>query len=214
MKAGVAARDNRATMEVSMAHEGKHLGAPTSEARDASRASKKEERAFLEAFEAHADALFRHAFFRLSDRERAYDLTQDTFLKAWDYVVEGGEIRQYKSFLYRVMHNLIIDEYRRKRSSSLDALLEDETAAPAVEALLSEGSAHEVEEELDERGLIKRVRQRIPELPEHYATALTLRFVDGLSTGEIAEAVGVSENVVSVRIHRGVAKLRELCNSI
>jgi DNA-directed RNA polymerase specialized sigma24 family protein len=41
---------------------------------------------------------------------------------------------------------------------------------------------------------------------------LTMRFIDDLSIGEIAETIGVSENVVSVRIHRGVARLRTLCN--
>jgi RNA polymerase sigma-70 factor (ECF subfamily) len=170
------------------------------------------EKAFLEAFEAHADALFRHAYFRLSDRERAYDLAQDTFLKAWDYVAGGGTIKQHKSFLYRILHNLIIDEYRKKKSSSLDELLENEIAAPAIEAQMADGSVQESEEALDEIALLEKVRSRIPELPDDYRVALTLRFIDGLSMGEIAETVGVSENVISVRIHRGVAKLRALCN--
>jgi RNA polymerase sigma factor (sigma-70 family) len=171
----------------------------------------REEKAFLEAFEAYADALFRHAYFRLSDKERAYDLTQDTFLKTWDYVAGGGVITQYKGFLYRILHNLIIDEYRKKKPNSLDELLENESAAPHIEAALSEGSAHETEDALDEAARIKEVCARIPELPDTYRVALTLRFIDGFSVAEIADAVGVSENVVSVRIHRGVAKLRALC---
>lgn len=171
------------------------------------------EKAFLEAFEAHSDALFRHAFFRVSDRERAYDLTQDTYLKAWDYIAQGGEVRQFKSFLYRILHNLIIDSYRKKSSRSLDEMLENETSANAVEELMSEGSVREVEESMDEQVLIETIRQRIADLPEHYRDVLTLRFIDGFSTGEIASMVGVSENVVSVRIHRGVAKLRVLCET-
>ena len=174
----------------------------------------REEKAFIEAFEEHSGALFRHALFRLSDRERAYDVTQDTYLKAWDYIANGNTVRNYKSFLYRILHNLIIDEYRKKQSSSLDELLENETIAPAVEARLSEGIVvEEIEARLDERALIKVVRSRIPELPAHYREVLTLRFIDGFSTGEIAETIGVTENVVSVRIHRGVAKLRDLCNT-
>jgi RNA polymerase sigma-70 factor (ECF subfamily) len=172
-----------------------------------------QEKAFLEAFEAHSDALFRHAYFRVSDRERAYDLTQDTYLKAWDYIVQGGEVKQYKSFLYRILHNLIIDSYRKKSSRSLDELLENEATAAATEERLSEGSVREAEERLDEEALIVKIRERIPELPEHYREVLTLRFVDGFGTGEIAEMVGVSENVVSVRIHRGIAKLKILCNT-
>jgi len=172
-----------------------------------------EEKAFLEAFEAHADALFRHAFFRISDRERAHDLTQDTYLKAWDYLAGGGEIRNYKSFLYRILHNLIIDEYRKKSPRSLDELLEDETVAGAIEMRLSEGGGvEEAESSLDDQALAHKVRSFISELPEQYRDVLTLRFVDDFSIGEIAKMVNVSENVVSVRIHRGVAKLRTLCN--
>ncbi|KKU77360.1 MAG: RNA polymerase sigma factor [Parcubacteria group bacterium GW2011_GWA2_47_7] len=173
----------------------------------------REEKAFIEAFEAHADALFRHAFFRVSDREKAYDLTQDTYLKAWDYIVQGGEVKHYKSFLYRILHNLIIDSYRKKSSRSLDELLENEATAATTEGLLSEGSVRETEERMDEKMLIFKIRERIPELPEQYRDVLTFRFIDGLGTGEIAERVGVSENVVSVRIHRGIAKLKTLCDT-
>lgn len=173
---------------------------------------KHEEQAFLAAFNEHADALFRHALFRLSDRERAYDVTQDTYLKTWDYISNGGTVRHYKSFLYRTLRNLIIDEYRRKHSYSLDEMLEDESAAPSVEAKLSEGSREEAEDALDERLLMDTVRARITELPDHYREVLALRFIDGFSTGEIAETIGISENVVSVRIHRGIAKLKVLCN--
>ncbi len=152
----------------------------------------REEKAFLEAFEAHADALFRHALFRVSDRERAYDLTQDTYLKAWNYIVKGGTIAQHKSFLYRILHNLIIDEYRKKSPRSLDELLEDEKTASAMEMRLSEGSVRQTEESLDERDLVKEVKLRIAELPEHYRDVLTLRFVDAFSTGDIAHMVNVS----------------------
>ncbi|MBI4087856.1 RNA polymerase sigma factor [Candidatus Kaiserbacteria bacterium] len=172
----------------------------------------KEEKAFLEAFEKYADALFRHAFFRLSDRERAYDLAQDTYLKTWDYLRKGGGVENYKSFLYRTLRNLIIDEYRKKHPRSLDEMLEDEFAAPSIEAKLSEGSVVEAEEELDTKALVENIRVHISGLPEHYREVLTFRFIDGFSTGEIAETMGTTENVVSVRIHRGIAKLRQLCN--
>jgi len=172
-----------------------------------------EEIRFRDAFEQYADALFRHAFFRLSDRDRAYDIVQDAFLKAWDYVVAGGTVRHYRSFLYRTVHNLIIDEYRKKRTQSLDELMDDETHAPHIEAAMAEGSLAETEEAIDEHALLDRILAHIPELPAPYRDVLALRFVDGFGPGEIAEMLQVSENVVSVRIHRGLAKLRLLCQN-
>jgi RNA polymerase sigma-70 factor (ECF subfamily) len=166
---------------------------------------------YLHAYEEYSDPLFRHAFFRLSNRDRALELVQDTFLKAWDYLIGGGEIEQYKAFLYRILNNLVIDEYRKKKSSSLDEILEDDTGD--MDMRLSEGSVRETEEEFDERESIEMIRARIPELPDTYREVITLRYVDGFSPKEIASMISLSENVVSVRIHRGTQKLRELCHA-
>ncbi len=166
------------------------------------------EEAFLEAFREHSDGLFRHAYFRLSSRERALDLTQDTFIKAWDYVRGGGEVGKFKSFLYRVMHNLIIDEYRRSKMESLDGMSDERRAL--IDAELAEGSVWEAEEALDEHALVAKVKDAVAELPNDYRSAVTLRYIDGFTPKEISRMTGETENVISVRIHRAVAKLRTI----
>lgn len=166
----------------------------------------KSEEAFLAAFKEYSDSLFRHAFFRVGSRERALDLTQDAFMKAWDYVRAGGEVRQFKSFLFRVMHNLIVDEYRRVKTESLDAMSDEKRAI--IDAELAEGSVWETEEALDERALVREVKDALTELPEEYRSVVTLRFVDGFSPKEISVMTGETENAISVRIHRAITKLR------
>lgn len=52
------------------------------------------------------------------------DLVQVTFMKTWSYLVKGGKIDVMKGFLYHVLNNLIVDEYRKHKTSSLDLLLE------------------------------------------------------------------------------------------
>ena len=167
------------------------------------------EKVYLEAYEAYSDALFRHAAFRISNRERSLDLVQDAFLKTWDYVQGGGVVREYKAFLYRTLNNLVIDEYRKKKSSSLDEILENDTGA--MEARLSHGSVRETEEEFDEKSMLVQIRAHIPELPDTYRDVITMRYIDCLTPKEIGSLMGISENVVSVRIHRGTAKLKTLC---
>lgn len=161
------------------------------------------EEEFLKAFNEQSDALFRHAFFRLSDRDRALDLTQDTFMRAWDFVRGGGDVRAPKSFLFRILNNLIIDEYRRSKSESLDAKLE---ANPAFEAAFAIDD--QLEASIDEESLLEKVKSAIGELSEDYRTAVTLRYIDGFSPKEIATMIGSTENVVSVRIHRGIQKIK------
>ncbi|MEI6864171.1 MAG: RNA polymerase sigma factor [Candidatus Adlerbacteria bacterium] len=165
---------------------------------------------FAEIFEKHSDELFRHAVMRLSDRERALELTQETFLKTWNYMSKGGEeIRQYRSFLYRILNNLVIDEYRKRKVQSLDAMLENETTEQAVEGQLLRDETDIMEEAMVRFESAAAVRA-LKQLGEQHRTVLVMRYIDGLSPKEIAESMQESENTISVRIHRGIKKLREL----
>ncbi|MBI2577363.1 MAG: RNA polymerase sigma factor [Candidatus Wildermuthbacteria bacterium] len=79
---------------------------------------------FLTAYDQHADAIFRHCYFRVYDRELANDLMQDTFTKTWQYILHGSEVKNIRAFLYRVANNLIIDHSRKKKTISLTVLQE------------------------------------------------------------------------------------------
>lgn len=164
-----------------------------------------EEERYLEAFDEYANALFRHAMYRLSDRERAVEIVHDTFTKAWSYICSGHEIDTYKPFLYKVMNNLIIDEYRKRKEFSLDALLAEEGANEGSFPELYEGGLEELTFSLD----AQKASALISELPLVYREVLTLRFVDGLGPKEISELIEESENVVSVRIHRALKILKD-----
>ena len=166
-------------------------------------AESQEER-FLKAFEEYSDALFRHATMRISNRERAIDVVHDTFNKVWSYVRSGHEIDSYRSFLYKVLNNLIIDEYRRQKESSLDALFEKEGIDEGSFSELSESTVEALAATIDGR----KAFDLLKELPEEYREVIIFRFVDELGPKEIAELIEESENVVSVRIHRGLKLLR------
>lgn len=160
---------------------------------------------FGEAFEAYSDELFRHASIRLSDRDRALELTQETFMKVWQYAQKGEEIKEIRPFLYRTLRNLIIDEYRKHKATSLEAMAE--RAEMDVEDFLNPDESNTLAAAVD-RHEGARALAALKELPEPYREAVTLRYVDGLSPTEIAAMIGESENVVSVRVHRGLKKLR------
>ncbi|HEU4677286.1 MAG TPA: RNA polymerase sigma factor [Candidatus Paceibacterota bacterium] len=160
----------------------------------------------MKAFDEFSDALFRHAMYRISDRERAVELVHDTFTKVWGYLRDGHTIESYKPFLYKVMNNLIIDEYRRRKEYSLDALMEEEGTDEGSFPELYEGGLEEVTFSLD----AQKASDLISELPVSYREVLTLRFVDGLGPKEISALIEESENVVSVRIHRALRALRDM----
>lgn len=164
-----------------------------------------QEARFLKAFDEYADALFRHSSIRISDRERAIELVHDTFTKVWGYLREGHEITSFRPFLYKVLNNLIIDEYRRRKEMSLDAMLAKEGVDEGMFAELRDEPLEAMIDMLD----AKQALMLVAELPDIYRETLTLRFVDGLVPREIAALIEESENVVSVRLHRGIKLLRE-----
>lgn len=164
------------------------------------------EERFLKAFDEYADPLFRHAQYRLSDRERAIEIVHDTFTKAWSYIAQGNTIDAYKSFLYKILNNLIIDEYRRRKDVSLDSIFEKEGVDEGMFPELYAGGVEELTFEMD----AERASHLLSQLPHVYREVLTFRFIDGLGPKEISELIEETENVVSVRIHRGLNTLRAL----
>lgn len=149
------------------------------------------------AYDEHSDAIFRYCCFKVSDREKAIDLTQDVFVKVWQYLLAGNEVENMKALLYKVARNLIIDEYRKKKFDSLD-IMSDAGFEPVDSSALDTIS-------IVEAGLLI---ERIKELPDAYSEVVFMRYVDDLSVKEIAQALGEQENNISVRIHRGLHKLK------
>lgn len=154
---------------------------------------------FIKAYDENADALFRHCFFKIHDREMAKDMIQETFVKTWNYIVQGKKILNLRAFLYKTLNNMIIDEYRKKKTVSLDDLRED-GFEPESEA----GPT------ADDRFMGEKALRLLEELPDPYRDAVFMRYVNGLELSEIAEITGETENTVSVHVHRGLGKLRDL----
>ncbi len=166
------------------------------------------EKEFEDAYLRYNDELFRHCTLRLSDRERALELTQEAFLRVFEYVKRGEVVREMRPFLYRTLRNLIIDEYRKSKSLSLESLV-NEAEGETVESLMPQDETNTLAAAID-RFDGKRALEALKEVPDLYREVLILRYVESLSPKEIAEQIDTTENVVSVRLHRGLKKLRAI----
>lgn len=157
------------------------------------------EKAFIKAYETHFDAIFRFCFFKTSNRELAKDLTQEVFVRAWTFAANGGTIREFRAFFYRLAQNLVIDWYRKRKSDSLDKLLEEGFDPPAATT--------ENQDDKDDMALVRKLMHRLRSEDEEL---IVWRYVDDKTPGEIAEMLGENENTISVRLHRAVKRLRKL----
>jgi RNA polymerase sigma-70 factor, ECF subfamily len=155
--------------------------------------------AFIALYDSLSSAIFRHCFFRLSNRERALEISQETFLKVWEYFDRGTDIKNTTALVYRVANNLIIDEYRRKKMVSLDLMQESGFD-------VDDGDDGKMMELME----IDKVREAISKIPEKYRQVITLRFIEGLSPGEIGAIVNRTENSVSVQLNRAIKMLQDI----
>lgn len=158
---------------------------------------------FEKSYKDFSDAIFRYCYFHTSNREKALDLSHDTFVKTWEYLSseKGKEIDNIRAFLYRVARNLIIDDRRKKKSSSLDNLLENgfEITGEESEFIIKENEFE-----------AKKALKAVEGLEEKYKDVILMRYVEDMSVKDIAKILDDNENTVSVRIHRGIEKLKNI----
>jgi RNA polymerase sigma-70 factor (ECF subfamily) len=140
-----------------------------------------------------------HAFFKVNDHAIGEDLVQDTFMKTWKYLVSGGKIEAMKAFLYHILNNLIVDEYRKRKTTSLDVLLEK-----GFEPSFSNS------EQLSAAFDGEAVLLLIEHLPPTYQKVIRMRYIQDLSLTEMSLITGQSKNTLAVQIHRGLVKLKLL----
>ncbi len=156
------------------------------------------EKKFFLLYESQADALFRFVFFRVSDREGAKDIVQDTFLKMWEVLDSSRKIENERAFLFRIASNLVIDRYRKSKEYSLNSLTEQGFDVP-------DDPGTPIETQIDADTTLEFLQ----DIPEKYREAVWLRMVEEWSVRDIAELSNESENVISVRIHRGLKLWRK-----
>ena len=154
---------------------------------------------FEKSYEEFSDAIFRFCYFRLFDRDVAKDATQEVFCRVWEYLASGKTIENMRAFLYRVARNHLIDMRRRPSPVSLEELAE-----------VGFDPASRDFDQLEVGAELNIALKRIQELSKNDQEVITMRFVDGLGPQEIAEAIGESANVVSVRLHRALSELQKI----
>lgn len=142
-----------------------------------------------------------YSFFKVHNHTASEELVQDAFMKTWKYLVKGGKIDIMKAFLYHVLNQLIIDEYRKHKTISLDVLIE-KGYEPSVD------HTEKVFNILEGKSALLLIQH----LPVKYRKVMKLRYAQSLSLQEISLITGQSRNAVAVQAHRGLVKLKLLYN--
>lgn len=148
----------------------------------------------------HKDKLYRLALRITLQRPEAEDVVQETLIRAWERREELGNVESVEAYLLTVCRNLAIDR-REKKDNQNVSLGEEEMEFPASD--ISPQERLEYEERL------RRVHELFSKLPERQRTVMQLRDIEGLSYRETAQAMGITEDVVRVTLHRARAAIRQ-----
>lgn len=161
----------------------------------------------------HLDAVYRFALRLAGSPDRAEDLVQETFLRAyrsWDQYTRGTAA---KSWLFTICRNVFLrGEERGKRHDEIvqENVGREGPAAQAVNPVWSSVVGADPEGDFFESIVDERIVEAIDELPEEYRTAVVLSDVEGLPYAEIAELMGVPVGTVKSRLFRGRRQLQQV----
>jgi RNA polymerase sigma-70 factor, ECF subfamily len=156
---------------------------------------------FAELYERTFPRVYAYVASLLRDRAVAEDVTAQTFERAYrkrgSYRASRGSM---DAWLFGIARNAALDELRkRKRRATLEGDPEDSGAR-----------THEDHAELALRR--EAVRAALASLDGQERDLIALKFAGGLSNGEIARVLRMSESNVGTRLHRTIMKLREACH--
>lgn len=141
--------------------------------------------------------IYRFIFWRTKDEMLAQDLTSNVYLKAWRTrkSFTGGSS---SAWLYRIARTTLIDYWRRKKEVADNGSLAETTVSDEPE----------LGEMVDLGFAVDALQQALLKLPVEMYEVVTLRFIEGKSTRETAQMLGLSEANVRVVQYRALKKLK------
>jgi len=159
-----------------------------------------DQEALAKIYDMFSDALYAYAYKHVGTAQVAEDLVAETFQRFLTALERGGGPDDHlRAYLYRITHNLITDLYRREpppaQELDEDRLAED---SPGPSGILAEQQEAE------------SVRRALRLLTSEQRQVLTLKFLEGWSSDEIAQSLDKSIGAVKALQHRGVAALQRI----
>lgn len=144
--------------------------------------------------EGHYDGIYRFCYYKLGDREAAYDCAQETFLNLLRYLDTYVEQKKFKAYLYRIAGNVCTDWFRKNSvqlagEELLETIAREDTELKRVE--LSDG--------------IERALQTLSPVQKD---VIILHFFHDFKLREIAQITNVPMSTVKSRLKQGMDKLK------
>ncbi|MGB2762229.1 MAG: sigma-70 family RNA polymerase sigma factor [Minisyncoccales bacterium] len=158
------------------------------------------EKKFSKIYDQYIDKIFRFVFLKVDSQETAQDLCSEVFMRIWQSLNKGNNIKNPQAFAYQVARNLIADHYRQNSKAKLISIdnckeIEDNRASLEEKSLLTSD--------------VNSVKLALNNIKPEYQDVILCHYLDDLSVPELAEMMNKPQGTIRVILHRGLKALKK-----
>lgn len=167
------------------------------------------ERLFEKEFMPHADALYNFAYQLSYNDDDANDLVQETYMKAFRFIDSYQEGTNSKAWLFKILKNIFINEYRRKKREP-EKIDYDDVIIFSDEDDDNSAAYFDLREDLFDNMMGDEITNALNKLPIEFKTVILLCDIEGFTYEEIAKIIDIPIGTVRSRLHRARNMLKQL----
>jgi RNA polymerase sigma-70 factor (ECF subfamily) len=161
----------------------------------------------------HIDALYRTALRMTRNESDAEDLVQEAYLRAFRSLHQFTEGTNLRAWLFRILTNTYINDYRRRQRRPTNSSLDDLEEFYLYDHIIDSGvqpTSERPEDIVMTQLSVDTVIEAIESLPEEFRQVVLLADVEGFAYREIAEIVDIPVGTVMSRLYRARRRLQRL----
>lgn len=166
-------------------------------------------RIFEEEFLPQIEALYTFAYHLTYNEDDANDLVQETYLKAFRFIDKYNEGTNAKAWLFKILKNAFINQYRRKSKQPTQIDFEDITSYQEVEEDTNLSGYADLREEMFQTMMGDEVTNAINALPVDFRVVILLCDIEGFTYEEISKILDIPIGTVRSRLHRARNMLKD-----
>lgn len=166
------------------------------------------ERVFEEELLPQIDALYTFAYHLVYNEDDANDLVQETYLKAYRFIDKYEPGTNPKAWLFRILKNAFINQYRKRSRQPNKVDLEDYITYHDSEEGSYAGYS-DLRQDMFENMMGDEITMAINKLPEDFKIVILLCDIEGFTYEEISKIVSIPIGTVRSRLHRARNTLKE-----
>ena len=180
--------------------------------RDIAKRISKDPSVFWDIIDTYEEKLLKYIM-RITDiaYEDAENLLQEIFIKVYKNIYDYDERFSFSSWIYRIAHNHVIDNFRKNEKNAWNISLEDEEYRHIIESLVSEWNPHL---DIQTKDIKECVAKAISKLPWEYREVIVLKYLEDYSYEEISDILKIPVSTAWTLINRAKQKLKAILEDL